>query len=167
MTPQSLNPKRSKQEVEEIMCLNQKNSPLLRLPAEIRNKIFALALGEMTIYWGLVRQTRNYIFRSLGTMAMGGKIQNKKCSYCYDRSPGQVIRLSSLVSLPAVCRQIRTEEYLLPFILNNFEIYLADVISFKTKLNETQRSAITTLRLGPYGEVWHIVGRYLSKRLLY
>ncbi|EFQ87238.1 hypothetical protein PTT_17386 [Pyrenophora teres f. teres 0-1] len=53
MTPQSLNPKRSKQEVEEIMCLNQKNSPLLRLPAEIRNKIFALALGEMTIYWGL------------------------------------------------------------------------------------------------------------------
>ncbi|EDU50542.1 predicted protein [Pyrenophora tritici-repentis Pt-1C-BFP] len=143
---QSSKPKLSKEEVEEIMRLNQKNSPFLRLPSEIRNKIYALVLGGKTIHWRLGSPNEKPSYSKHRYLEIWGpEYLGKKKLSCYDHSQRQVIRLSSLASLPAVCRQIRTEAYFLPFTLNDFEVYPADVIDFID------------------GEIWHTAQDILSR----
>jgi hypothetical protein len=73
---------------------NQRNSPLLRLPAELRNLIFRFALGGNT--WSFVVRE-----------PYGQRIHN--CS-----------GFQHTFALLAVCRQIYVETALLPFSLRSF-----------------------------------------------
>ncbi|KAF1834952.1 hypothetical protein BDW02DRAFT_597700 [Decorospora gaudefroyi] len=51
--------KRGPHELEHLTQLNQINSPLLRLPAELRNKIYEYALGDARVFI-LPRAFREY-----------------------------------------------------------------------------------------------------------
>jgi len=80
----------------EATAANQRNSPLLRLPAELRNLVYRYALGDRT----LILSTRNRKTLRLRR------------------------RDTPAFSLLAVCTQIHSEAALLPYSLNTFDIAL-------------------------------------------
>ncbi|OWY42215.1 asparagine synthetase [Alternaria alternata] len=88
----------SDQRMIDIAYRNATSSPLLRLPPEIRNMIFALVLTEEgTIYLFYIRN--------------GWRYQN-----------------DFQISLLRVCRQVYTETCLLPYKLNTFDFYYIYVL---------------------------------------
>ncbi|CAO2653658.1 Nn.00g030690.m01.CDS01 [Neocucurbitaria sp. VM-36] len=114
-------PKRlSSEEADAIMERNQSVSPLLRLPGEIRNKIY------------------HYVFRVDGikiwvfpeTNPSGGNFR-----MVHALCPANNIRmcwwyLSNHIHLTAVCRQIHAEAALLPYMINILEMDLLTVPDF-------------------------------------
>ncbi len=103
---------------------NQHVSPLLRLPAEIRNKIYTLVLSGHSINLSTFNPNHpTYtLFRKQHTR--------------------QKALLALLTALPSTCRQIRAETKPLPFSLNDFIL----VQGLQKRLNETQFHAVRTLK---------------------
>ncbi|KAH4583457.1 hypothetical protein HBI33_026050 [Parastagonospora nodorum] len=88
---------------------NQANSPLLRLPAELRNQIYEHTLSGLVIRIEMSMNKENCGFTTCSTY-----------STIYDpRRYG----LGNLSALSTVCRQLHTETHLLPFCLNDFGGY--------------------------------------------
>lgn len=93
-------------EISCSTCMNQTNSLFLRLNREIRNYIYELVVGGMTINWRFGPPTASF------------RHSKSRCFVGYVYSQAGYLPLSSLVSLLAVCRQTHPEAYLLPFTLN-------------------------------------------------
>ncbi|USP77115.1 hypothetical protein yc1106_04389 [Curvularia clavata] len=101
---------------------NQQQSPLLRLPAELRNKIFAYALGGRTFRF---KTTGNYPWY----------IKN-------------VTKYKHALALLQVCRQIYAETALLPFSTNTFSASRLYVLEeWAESLHSARAQSIKWIRL--------------------
>ncbi|KAF2847889.1 hypothetical protein T440DRAFT_509903 [Plenodomus tracheiphilus IPT5] len=125
---------RLKAKADALTLLNQKNSPFLRLPSEIRNLIYGFVVE------GVI--TRSFNPKSL-------HFTSTTCSHATptqkfdsdDESPARFI------SLLSVCRQINSETYILPFKLNAFGSFrIQDLGDYLNEFAPWQRNAITTVR---------------------
>jgi hypothetical protein len=109
---------------------NTTESPLLHLPPEIRNRILSLILGEKNIHVGLRgrKSVACLCHHSIGeTQQRAGKIraikESRKLEVYIDQHSdcfAVATRLSIVVSVLQVCRQIHHEAALLPFATNLF-----------------------------------------------
>ncbi|KAL6712117.1 hypothetical protein ACN47E_003160 [Coniothyrium glycines] len=96
---------------EQVSLRNQQNSPLLRLPAEIRHKIYAFALG-------------GFEFRVSDNQKFGRKTRLvHKASRSRVWASGRVV-----LALTETSRQIYAETKELPFLLN---VFAGTPITFK------------------------------------
>ena len=87
---------------------NQRSSPLLRLPGELRNQIYEYALSGWQIQ-----------------MAYSRAIYGQQAVYCRrigeteDDWTGWIEATQAITALPVTCRQLCAETQLLPFTLDN------------------------------------------------
>jgi hypothetical protein len=91
---------------------NQQKSPLLRLPAELRNKIYGHVLGGFIISFRTSRPRHHCLIR-----------------FKFSRKIGE-FKPSNLL---LICRQINAEAQLLPFELNEFNYRIPE--AFKHMLD--------------------------------
>ena len=91
----------------EATAANQLRSPLLRLPAELRNLIYHYALGNCTLTFS----------------------DDYKPRLCQHDTPRLCQRDKPAFPLLAVCVQIHAEAALLPYSLNTFVIATAEVLN--------------------------------------
>lgn len=127
---------------------NQRDSPLLRLPAELRNQIFQYALGCKT-WTFLVRES-------------------------HQQTVYVPSRLEHALALLAVCRQIYAETALLPFSLDTFSFdHYTDLQWWLKAQRPAQSDVVSTIsihhRLYLYGILaelydWRL-GKWESSRL--
>jgi hypothetical protein len=111
-------------ENNDISERNRTDSPLLRLPAELRNKIFALAFGGLKIF---IRNTRIDVS------------YNSRGNADFIRRP--------FAGLQGTCRQIYVETALLPFSeINEFWYYTtSDLDILQDRFAPAQVKAISTV----------------------
>lgn len=105
---------------------NQRTSPLLRLPAELRNKIYEYALsGDVRVCFP-------------GT-----------CDECWQKIHEPPPRhFGGCISLLQTCRQAYTEAKLLPFTLDTFSDSTSDLIHYLGyKFEEWQLNAVTSVKV--------------------
>jgi hypothetical protein len=117
------------------------NSLLLRLPGELRNKIYEYAFGGHSVE------------------VQYGPSSDDEDLYCH--APGSTVSLwSDLLSRTTICRQIHEETRLLPYALNIFWILTwgAGFADWVQKLDESQKSAMRKVFL----EWWGSLGCCLS-----
>lgn len=165
--PRLLNLQLSPASNKAISTLNEHTSPLLRLPAELRTRIFEAAFGGNTIHVSAgPRDFRVRICNHAGdyddvecravmvdTQMGVRKDANKRVpnhEKCLGRRRSHT---STKISLPLLltCRQLYHESCLLPFSKNRFvfdsrdRIWYVDILVhfFKRYLNNTQVRAIT------------------------
>ncbi|KAI4647855.1 hypothetical protein J4E93_004266 [Alternaria ventricosa] len=106
----------------EATAANQLNSPLLRLPAELRNLIYHYALGNCTL----------------------SLVPSQKSLRLFQRD-------MPAFPLLAVCTQIQSEAALLPYILNTWDIANRDTLYlFLEKIHPRYIQAIKKLDIGPW-----------------
>jgi hypothetical protein len=112
---------------------NAQEPPLLRLPPELRNKIY------------------DYVFGSL-KMSLGGSSEDHGIWYTFSQpiDAGRFVSMSRIrptAPLMLSCRQIYTEAELLPFRLNQIELFNQHAFFHATgRLTDRQRNAIRTIR---------------------
>lgn len=106
------------------MDRNARASPLLRLPAELRNRVYEYVLYKGTYWFNRERATTS-------------------------KRPIEIVpRIANRLSLLRVCRQTYAETALLPFSLNTFCVRARTVHDcLPILLKPVQRHAITKLRL--------------------
>lgn len=115
---------------------NQQHSPLLRLPAELRNQIYTLLFSSLPI---LICFTTSYATRPIDPCPFPISKPRRWSHMHYSR-----LRLS----LTEVCRQTYAETRLLPFALNTFTGYPEAMLSaFPGRLYRAQLDSITTVHL--------------------
>ena len=114
---------------------NRQESPLLRLPPELRTRIYEIALGG--------RQIRVCDVKSCASTRHRCRTRAKKLTYdTYFHLRRRYL------ALLVTCRQVHEETKLFPFMLNEFvgyhwEIHLATYY----RLTDAQVSAITNIRI--------------------
>jgi len=119
---------------------NSATSPLLRLPAEVRNKIFTYVNSGLNIFmW-------NKNFDPL--RKIGGACRNPQVLIRHDASPiaSYLVALPPFLALQAICRQVYNETAMLPFSTNEywyFTNYSLDLC--KTLFYEAQLQCIRFL----------------------
>jgi hypothetical protein len=118
---------------------NQQNSPLLRLPAELRNSIYEYALGGHIIR---VKQeiSQGRVIRFLPDFEV---FQPASTSRLKHRS----INMTALLQLSSVSRQLRAETKGLPYSLNAFSISRSSAENFVNTIPAFVRDAIKVLRM--------------------
>ncbi|KAJ4296249.1 beta transducin [Kalmusia sp. IMI 367209] len=94
----------------KITTANSIDSPLLRLPSEIRNRIFAYAMGGHVI---TIKVTKTFDIDAF-------TISHKLCSTSRQRGKRTRDSAAPPWQLPLVCRQLYAETALLPYSLNSF-----------------------------------------------
>ncbi|KAI4662024.1 uncharacterized protein J4E78_004815 [Alternaria triticimaculans] len=133
----------SSEAAEVISEMNRQRSPLLRLPAEIRNKIYGYALGGMELR--ISYRTRKFALLS---------------ALSYDPSVS-LTPLHRRVGLTLVSRQLYAETKTLPFELCTMDIIRSSFPNQIERLNTTQRQAISIIRAhymnARDGKVWAIL----------
>lgn len=108
---------------EELLVDTNSRFPLLSLPPEVRNCIWAHALGNSMIQAYHRRWTRSYRLRL--------------------KPPNR----ANAMSLLRTCRQIYQETAILPFKLNTFTMSSAyNIQALETRLKPYQRAQITSLQ---------------------
>ncbi|TKA52550.1 hypothetical protein B0A55_12778, partial [Friedmanniomyces simplex] len=154
---------------QQIYESNATNSPLLKLPPEIRNRIWHLVLGGRTLhtYTHLRRGVRHVghsicrvpdddeaiakrIVRhnELSGEAEGFQLYHQRHSTCL-LSEHSTIRPAPLsLNILRSCRQVHEEGALLPFKLNEFVcVKLNDLAPFLQSIFQAQAHAIETITL--------------------
>ncbi|CAE7002197.1 hypothetical protein P3342_001556 [Pyrenophora teres f. teres] len=131
---------------KELVKVNQQ-SPLLRLPPEIRNKIWDLALGGMLYRVEQIYKPRSYKLKSSPTQLAG-------------------------ISLLRVCRQIYAEAAMLPILSNTFAFcsFPSTAIRAVRKLKPYQRNQIISAHVeivGPADLCPIYLGYWVPKLLPY
>jgi hypothetical protein len=117
-----------------ISLLDQQNSPLLCLPAELRNQIYGYVFRPDT--WASVFRTNTWSVNRTGH------------AYTHDLVTVFGKPTRPQLALLLACRQIYHETHLLPFILNRFTILdNSNMFAFLAKLNSAQKAAITRLEV--------------------
>jgi hypothetical protein len=104
------------------------NSPLLRLPGELRNKIYEYAFGGHEV---MLKRDIWYA---------------KDRMYCYAHD-SPLSLWSDLLSRTTICRQIYEETRLLPYALNTvcIDMYVGDHAIYVQELGKSQKSAIRAI----------------------
>jgi hypothetical protein len=126
---------------------NQLDSPILRLPAELRNKIYQYIFGDKVI--GLYVLPK--IPRAKGSR--NGEYQRVTKSNIEALSSGRHDNMpqngkpSYTFALVKVCRQIYSEARMLPFHLNTFGVPRPDDLKFLLSVMQLQLSEVRTVRL--------------------
>jgi hypothetical protein len=121
---------------------NKQDSPLLCLPAELRNRIYELALGGLRLQVFNIRNgTKDYHSHYI---AARDEEPHSRCK-----------ELHRLTALTLVCRQLYTETNILPFRLNAVHVSSDTISHLVTVLSEAQRNAIFTLRTN-YVEIQYL-----------
>jgi hypothetical protein len=111
---------------------NQQESPLLRLPAEIRNAICELVLGGLRLHVICVPP------RWARSCHVAARDENTQSGFK---------ELHKLTALTLVCRQLYAETNILPFKLNSVYIFSDTFHHLATALSDQQRNAISTIRI--------------------
>jgi len=103
---------------------NQRNSPLLRLPAELRNQIYKYALGGHIVLLGTTHE-----------------LVYPRKPRLYPEEP------ISHFALLRVCSQIHAEAALLPYSLNIFHFFTdpSSINAFMSSISTSQLGALTIL----------------------
>jgi hypothetical protein len=116
---------------------NQTESPLLRLPGELRNTIYHYAVerGHIVEVWDCSSKgARTNILVYISVPTRKGKI---------------FITMAKLFTLPLVCRQMNAETKNLHYRWNTFHFSnLRAFTHFIRRLSEDRREAIVTMSLG-------------------
>jgi len=123
--------------------VNRQRSPLLRLPAELRNKIYEYALGGMELR--ISYRTRKFALLS---------------ALSYDPSVS-LTPLHRFVGLTLVSRQLYAETKILPFDLCTMDVTRSSFHFQIERLNATQRQAISTIRMHYMNAISGAVWRFL------
>jgi hypothetical protein len=158
-----------------LLC-NQQQSPLLRLPAELRNRIYELVLGGQEIRTVASKRdhdTQPFAIKSRSvtsqdintadgdvemsddttmtttTNAVGFPVQDDFGEPMIEEPiPPRWTKPHHFLALTAVSRQFHMETALLPFSLNEFGgRYIYRFTSFLCSLQPHQRNAIATVRI--------------------
>jgi hypothetical protein len=105
---------------------NRVQSPLLRLPGEIRNQIYGHAFAGKMI-----------------SLAYRGSF------YLYDAESEkrETYTLNELVGATTTCHQVRSETTVLPFRYNEFESLRQALPKFLSKLQKEQRNAMVSVKV--------------------
>ncbi|OSS49745.1 hypothetical protein B5807_05819 [Epicoccum nigrum] len=114
-------------EKETITCRNQEESPLLRLPAELRTKIYEFAIGGYVIE----------LFES----------KKKPCYNVLSQADGHYTAFAKPTVLSEICRQLYKETAFLPYSLNTFHGHLRRIHRFLKSLTMAQRKQIKSLEI--------------------
>ena len=117
---------------------NTKESPLLRLPAELRSRIYSYVLG------GLEIDTMRSGTRDRPIMIPRERTENDERRSLHDWVNARYAPTDTLLS----CRQINSEARLLPFSLNHFKLCRYPAFgALLDALKPAQRNAISTVRV--------------------
>ncbi|KAF2251348.1 hypothetical protein BU26DRAFT_592469 [Trematosphaeria pertusa] len=154
------------QEHMEITARNSTDSPLLRLPGELRDRIFRLAIGGHVI--AVTRDGRGIQLLDPvstkkyrpATATRGTKSSHRgRARFLQgERIPGAE-RVSRIFTLAFVCRQIHSESQLLPYKHNIFHFDTPwSFGSFTKRLSTPQRQAIFSVSVG---------GDYIIEKILF
>jgi hypothetical protein len=119
-------------------------SHFLRLPAELRNKVYDYVSND----WQILG---DYCYEECGKFPEYKRWRATRCRWINSRTDNDWIRIkdSDFLALPSVCRQIYAETRLLPFNSSN-EFLLPSthgLIDFNHRLNPGQRIHVINLRL--------------------
>lgn len=116
------------------MANNQRQSPLLRLPGELRNKIYGYVFSDSVIsVWRSSSGPPGYF--NLDTFA------GSRDSYSIDPT-------TRVTDITKTCRQIHAETRLLLFRLVTFQVHSDGSLgALLNALEDSQRDAIATLRM--------------------
>jgi hypothetical protein len=138
---------------------NQVASPLLRLPAELRNRIYAYALAIDTP----IRIAVNF---SGGPTRLQATVEDDYLwQYkTFDRT-FSIRRLSEIQTLTAACHQIRAETALLRYTVNDFAIEEIDLAHGLENLPKEVCEGVRVLWLGLEDHVWPEASVYWLRRL--
>ena len=148
---------------ELIVCStkwNARESPFLKLPPEIRNRIYSFALGGYHIHIDYKEPSSryrriNFVTRKVPipggfynrTLRMHGGVNDDlpKNHHLADRAP--LPKNEFTLGLLCTCRQVYREACLLPYELNAFSFYSASVFlkKFMPSLKPCQKRAINSL----------------------
>jgi hypothetical protein len=109
--------------------INQQQSPLLRLPAELRNKIYEYALGGMELHIS----SRSRMSDQFSVVSSDPSFDN--------------IPLHRLIGLTLVSQQLYAETKLLPFELGTVRTTASTPRAPIKRLSVTQRQAISSIRV--------------------
>jgi len=116
---------------------NQHNSPLLRLPAELRNQIYAYVLGNL-----IIRPKPSKSLNQYGSPTPGLKLRAAGASLEDEE------RATRFLALTQTCRQVYAETKLLPFTLNAFDLRcLSQLPDFIYNLSSWQRNAVVLVHV--------------------
>jgi hypothetical protein len=126
--------------LSKLTTRNAVKSPLLCLPGEIRNKIYAY-----------VFTARSYVFANPSPPVLPGKkraARKRQSTQPSIRKPNTARRPLRHSALLAACRQTPHEAHLLPLLqATTFRIESLAALKHMYVLNAHQRSAITTLHM--------------------
>jgi hypothetical protein len=126
---------------------NQLETPILRLPAELRNKVYQYIFGDKVIAL-YVTTNRRYAKGSVRGKCQALIKSNTEPhrSARHDNMPLNG-KTSFTFALLKVSRQIHSEARMLPFHLNTFGIPRSDDLKFLLSVMQLQLSEIRTMRL--------------------
>ncbi|KAF3001333.1 hypothetical protein E8E13_005790 [Curvularia kusanoi] len=116
-------------EKEAITRRNRKESPLLRLPAELRNRIYGYAMS--------------------GGVTLEDHLLPAELAVAHN-PPG------ASLALPKVCYQLHQETALLLFSLNTFTGSSTTIEDFLDALGEYQKAKIESITVYPHLQYWMI-----------
>jgi hypothetical protein len=137
---------------------SQNDFPLLRLPGEIRNKIYEYALGGNTI---LIRlSSHKPPFGRLISEIVDPRQETS-------RQVTKAAPFYALLQLPAVCRQLRSEAGSLPYALSTFivRVSIEFLERFVEALPGKMRSYIKTLGMPwPYDSIFFLADMHRTQK---
>ncbi|KAF2847888.1 hypothetical protein T440DRAFT_557126 [Plenodomus tracheiphilus IPT5] len=133
----------TKEEADAMSLTNQQTSPFLRLPAEVRNRIYSLVLGHHIIF---SMRGQCFISRCSMTETRLAKRVEWQCPAHY-QTPKCTIGVSAVFGLLKVSRQINVDCKLLPFELNEFSVFTTHMKAFRMRVNDEQWKSIATFRI--------------------
>ena len=127
------------------MQRNQAASPFLRLPPEIRNRIYTYIFGDcfVTISSHAISPDSRRVYGRFEAFEPPGYLDP-----CPEINYGQAAAQTLLV-----CRQIYSEARLLPFVLNTFYYHTVEDLEFWKAQMSAQLSAVRKLWFEEYGVV--------------
>lgn len=135
---------------------NAQKSPLVRLPAEVRNAIYNHALGGNTLHisrnaWDERPpefRCRMCLPACICAVSNNSSWSDFEYPLCYEMCPHRPVGPRPNLSLLLACSQVYTEAALMPFIHNTFNFADATILpTFVSSLVASQAAAITTLKL--------------------
>ncbi|KAH7399684.1 hypothetical protein BKA66DRAFT_170217 [Pyrenochaeta sp. MPI-SDFR-AT-0127] len=124
----------------DVTRQNEVSSHFLRLPAELRNIIYAYTLTSDTGLWNVPEHTYLHASRL-------GKFRPKSDEEQGPMRMAEQKHAQHHLSLLSVCRQVQKEAKLLPFELNIFVFNSPRLFRFLAKLSQPQRDAIHNINI--------------------
>lgn len=118
-------------EADALAVRNRKWSPLLRLPAELRNRIFEYAFVVRIVRFNFVSTESRYPadFLAYPPITAGAR------------------DISSLLRRTIVCRQIHSETAILPVKLNTFVVDIIELVDMVNAMPKEVQDQIHSLRI--------------------